>query len=86
MFSLDDPMDNQNLWNCGSISPKTILIFSKNSLNFWSDTIEKQRIIKLSSYNSSMFLSDFEVTFLDEGNDVAFRPFLYCVLFIYSVT
>ena len=42
----------------------------KNLLNFWSDRIEKQSIMNLSSYSSksyaSVVLSDSEVTFTRE--------------------
>ena len=85
-YSNDDSMDSQNLSPCGSISPKAVLIFPKNFLDFRSDTVEKQGIIKLSSYSgkiyTSVVLSNSEVTFLGEGNDAAFRPFLLCELFV----
>ena len=45
-----DSTDCQNLWCCESLSPKTILILSKNFLNVWWDEIEKQSIINLSRY------------------------------------
>ena len=65
-----------NLWGCGVISLKTILIFPKNFLVFRSDIIKKQGIINLSSYNSksnaSLVLSDSKVAFLREGEDAAF--------------
>ena len=32
-IAFDDSSDCQNLWCCGSISPKTVLIFPKNFLN-----------------------------------------------------
>ena len=55
---------------CWSISPKPILIFPKNFLNFRLHTVEKQNIINLSSYNSksqaSVILSDFELDFVKE--------------------
>ena len=80
---------NENLWSCGLISPKTILIFPKNFLDFSFETVEKQSIIYLSSYISkwyaSVVLSDFKVTFLGEGDDAAFCPFCYFILFIYNV-
>ena len=52
MYPFDDLTNSQNLRSCGWISPKTILIFPKNFLNFRSDRIEKQGIINLSSCNS----------------------------------
>ena len=39
--SFDDSMGRQNLWCCGSISPKTVFIFYKNFLNFRFDEIEE---------------------------------------------
>ena len=52
-----------------------------NFLDFRFDTVEKQSIIKLSTYSSniyaSVFPSDFEDTFLGERGDAAFSPFLY---------
>ena len=55
------------------VSLKTVLIFSKNFLDFWSDATEKQRIINLGTYGSkkyvSVVLSDSEVAFLMKGED-----------------
>ena len=46
--------------------------------------VEKLSIIDLSSYRSksyaSVVLSDSKVTFLGEGEDAAFCPFLNCIL------
>ena len=48
--------------------------------------IDKQGIINLSSNSSKSYapvvLSESEITFLREGKDAAFHPFLYCVLLI----
>ena len=53
--------------------------FSKE-FSQWSDMIEKQRIINLSSNcntnYASKVLSDTDVTFLGEGKDATFCPFL----------
>ena len=82
--SFDDLTDYQNLW-CGLIFLKTILIFPKNFLNFWFDTVEKQSIINLSSYRNksyaSVVLSDSKMTFLRK-EDASFRPLLYWILYI----
>ena len=49
------PLTNgQNLKSFVSISPNSVLIFSKNFLNFKSDAIEKQDIINLLSYDNIM--------------------------------
>ena len=52
--------------------------------------VEKPSIKNLSSCSSksyaSVVLSDsFEVTFLGDEDDVAFCPFLHCILFIDSI-
>ena len=48
--------------------------------------IKKQSIINLSSYSSKSYatvvLSNSLIAFLEEGEDVTFCPFLYCILFI----
>ena len=49
-------MDGQNLW-CGSISPKTVLIFPKNFLNSRFDMVEKQSTIYFNSYRSKSYAS-----------------------------
>ena len=71
---------------CGTITLKAILIFPKNFLDFGLDTIKKQCIINLSSYSSKSYafvvLGDSEVTFLEEGMDAIFHPFLNWVLCI----
>ena len=89
MYSFGDSTNCQNLKNYGSISQKIVLIFPEKFLNFRSDTIEKQSTINLDSYiyksNASVVLCDSEVTFLWEGKDVAFRSFLFYVLFIHNV-
>ena len=88
--SFNDSTDCQNLWYCGLISLKIILIFPTNFCNFRFDIVEKQSIINPSNYRSksyaSLVLGDSEVTFLREGEDAAFCPSLYCILFIYSIT
>ena len=65
-------MNSQNLWGCGSIPPKAVLIFRK-----------KQGIINLSSYsskgNASVVLIDSEIIFLWEVEDTAFCLFRYCL-------
>ena len=47
-----------------------------------------QSIINLNQNKThvSIVLIDSEVTFLRERDDAAFFPFLYCVLFIDSIT
>ena len=84
-YSFDDLIDCQNLWCCGSISLKTILIFHKNFLNFRLDTIEKQDIINFSSYNSkgyaSVDISDSEVSFVRGRCSLSFISLL---CFVYT--
>ena len=50
---------------------------------------KKQSFINFSRYSinsyASLVLRDSEVTFLEEGKDATFCPFLYCILFIDSV-
>ena len=86
-YIFNDSTDWQNLWSCGSISPKAVLIFPKNFLDSRSDTIDKQGIINFSSYNSNSYafliLSDSKVNFLGEGDDAAFRPFI--VFYLYFI-
>ena len=69
--SYDDSTNCQNLLNCGSISPKTVLNFPKNFLDFRFESVEKQSIINLSSYSSrsyaSVVLCYSPVTYLGEG-------------------
>ena len=85
-MSFYDSTDCQNLWCCGLIFTKTVLIFS-NFLNFCFDAIEKQSIINLSCYgcksSASLVLCDSEVTFLGE---VGYSLSLCCVLVIYGIT
>ena len=50
--SFYDSTDCQNLWCCWSISPKTILIPTKNFLNFWLNAFEGQSFINLNRYGS----------------------------------
>ena len=75
----------QNLWYFELISLKNIIIFPKNFLNFTSDTIEKCNIIKLNCNRNmhyvSVVLRDSKVTFLGDGEDAAFNPFLFCVFY-----
>ena len=52
-------MDRQNLWDCGVIPLKAVQVFPKNFLDFELDTIEKQVIINLSSYNSKSYTSSY---------------------------
>ena len=77
------------LLESGSVSPKTILILSKNFLSFWFDAVEPQKITNLSRCRSkgytSVVLGNSEVTFLGERNDAAFCPSLYCVPVIYGI-
>ena len=84
--SFDDLMNIHNLWSCGSTSPKTVLIFPKNFLDFRSDTIEKQNVINLNGYGCKIYGSvafgDSKVSSFGEGNDAVFRAFLCCILFI----
>ena len=85
-YSFGDLIDSQNLWSYVLISPKTILIFPKNFIDFWFDTVEKQNIINLSheSY-ASIVLNNSQVAFLGKGEDAAFYLFISCVLFLDSV-
>ena len=82
-------MDCQNLWCCGSISPKTIFIFPKNFLNFRFDEVEWQSIVNLSRYLSKGYTSVFhghsEVTFFVKKEDAALCPSIYCVLVQYGI-
>ena len=74
---------------CESISSKTVLIYSKDFLNLWSDTTEKPGIINLSSYDSKSYdfvvLSDYEFAVLRKEKNATFCLFLYCLLFINRV-
>ena len=80
----DDSTNRQNLTSCGSISPKTVLIFPKNIHNFRSNMIEKQVILNFSSYSSKSYASvvlwDSEVIVLGVSEEAAFYPFLAYVL------
>ena len=71
------------------ISLKVILIFSKNFLDFRSDTVEKMVITNLRRYSSknyaSVIFSAVKVAFLGEREDAAFHQFFYCILFTHSV-
>ena len=62
--------DSPNLWSCGSISLKIVLIFLVNFLHFSCDTFKKESIINLGSYRSksyaSVVLIDCKATFLRE--------------------
>ena len=60
-----DLTKSQSLRSCGSISLKTILIFPKNFLNFWLNTIEKLDILTLNSYSSKIYTS---IVFSDSKN------------------
>ena len=75
-------MNSQNLWSGGSSSPKTVLIFPKNFLDFRFDTVEKESIINLNSYRSKSYatvvLNDSEINFFEEEANVAFWQFLFC--------
>ena len=63
-----------------------VLIFSMNFLDFRLDMIEKQNIINLSSKRyASVVVSVSKVALFDKEKDAAFHPFLYCILFVYSV-
>ena len=46
-----------SIWSCVLITPKAILIFPKNFLDFGLNTIKKQDIINLSSYRSKSYTS-----------------------------
>ena len=85
MNSFEDLVISQKLKSCELVPQKIILIFPSNFLYFRSYSIEKQGIINLSSYSSwshaSTVLSDSEVTFIGEEEDVAFPPFVYYVFF-----
>ena len=83
-----DLTDCQNLWNCGSISPKTVLIFSKNFLNFWFNEIEEQSIINLSYYrNKSYALVVFAILGLPFLEKRRIQPFVHLsiVFWLYTV-
>ena len=87
--TFDYSTDCQNLWCCGSIYPKTILIFLKNVLNCRVDTIEKQSIINLSRIRCKSYgavvLRDSLVNFLKEEEDVVYCPSVYCILFMRAI-
>ena len=72
----DDSMTCQNLRICGSLSPKTILIFPKNFLNFITDAVENPGIINLSSSKgyTAIVLGDFEIVFLEKEK---VQPFVH---------
>ena len=65
------------------------IVYSENFLNFRFDAIAKQNIINPSHNRSknytSVVLSDSEVIFHRKGEDAAFCPLIYCILFIYGV-
>ena len=83
IYSFDNSINRQNLWWCGSIYLKTVLNFFKIFLDFRLDNLKKQIIINLSNKSHAfVVLSDSKVAFLGEGEEAAFYPFLYCVLFI----
>ena len=79
MNSLDDSTDCHNLWCCESISPKTVLIFPANFLNFRFNTVEKQNKILLSSNRSkssaSVVLDHSAVNFFEKGKMKRFVHF-----------
>ena len=76
MYSMDDLVDSQNLWGCGSISLTAVVIFSVNFLCFRLDTIEKPGIINLSSDNSKHCATVvYGVNSLGKGEDVVFHLF-----------
>ena len=67
------------------IFPKIVLIFSKNFLDFKSDTIENQSIINLSSKSyASVVLNDSEVAFLRDVRLQSLVNFSF-ISFIHSV-
>ena len=72
-YSFDDSMDSQNVRSCGSISPKTVLIFLKNFLN----------LIGSKSYDS-VVLSDSEVTSFKEARMPPLVHFS-CVFCLYTM-
>ena len=78
--------DSSNSQNLGSYGFRFFLSFI---FNFCFDLVELLSIINLSNYrnksNTSVFLRDLGVTFPREGEDVAFRPTLNSILFIYGV-
>ena len=63
--------------------PKLLIFFPKNFLNFNSDMIEKQGIIKLGSYSNkshaSVVLSDSRSPFLGKGEDAVFLSIMFCL-------
>ena len=72
-YDFDDSINGENVRNCGSISPKTFLIFHMNVLDFKLHTIEKKGIINPTSYGiknySSVVLSNSEGIFLQEWEE-----------------
>ena len=69
-------MDCQNRGCCGLVSLKTILILSKNFLNFRFNAVELESFINHGSYGSKGYtlvvLGNFEVTILRERKDATF--------------
>ena len=84
-YSFNDWTNSQSLRSWELISPNAVLIFPKKFHKFRSDSNEKQDIIKSSSKSdSSVVLSDSEVALFREGEDGAFRSFLFRVSFIHK--
>ena len=69
---------------------KPFWLFPKNFLDFKLDTIKKLATINIKSYNNksyaSVVFSDFEVTFLKEGEDAAFPSIHHCVYWKFNDT
>ena len=64
-YSFDNSLISQSLRSGRLIYLKTVLIFSKNFLSSWSDTMEKQDIIDFCSKSYDfVVLSDSDTTFL----------------------
>ena len=82
-------MDSKNLWNCRSISAKSVLIFPNNFLDLGSDMIEKQGIKSLrwcscKCHTSVLLIKNSEATIHGEGKMQHF--FCFSVVFDLNTT
>ena len=86
-----DPIACLDRWSWGPISPKAVLILYQKCIQFWTDTINKQDVINVSSYNSKshpppVVHSDSNVTLLKIRKMMLFIHFLNCVLCVHNIT
>ena len=70
----DHSTNCRNLWSCGTIAHKAVIIFLKNFFDFRLDKIEKNGILNLVSNCSKTFVSVI-LRYSDKEKDVAFAHF-----------